>query len=79
MEADGSSLQDDRLSDNEPSPETIIAKTYHSAIETCQWQATKAVTKKFRQRDDPRTTSRYINELEALKLVGHHVCHSPDQ
>ncbi|ROW10167.1 hypothetical protein VMCG_01855 [Cytospora schulzeri] len=72
MEKNDSTLQEGRLNDDEYSLEVLIAETHHSVIASRQWKETKAVIKKCRRRDDPRTPSRFLNELEALKLVGVH-------
>ncbi|WYZ44064.1 hypothetical protein EsH8_VII_000500 [Colletotrichum jinshuiense] len=55
-----------------PGPTSVIAHTYYSVIETCQWENSRAVIKRFRHREDPRTPQRWRNEVDALNLAGAH-------
>ncbi|KUI74498.1 Calcium-dependent protein kinase 16 [Cytospora mali] len=73
METGHRLLQEGRLGSGEmDSAETLIAETHHSIIARRQWQGAKAVIKRCRHQADPRTASRFLNELEALKLIGVH-------
>lgn len=55
-----------------PSP-TLMTETYHSTIELGHFNGQVAIIKKCRNQHNPRTASRFRNEVEALKLVSSHV------
>ncbi|KAH6659689.1 kinase-like domain-containing protein [Truncatella angustata] len=50
----------------------LLDETYHSILEICQWQGRKVVLKRCRHQDDPRTPSRFQNEVDALKAANTH-------
>ncbi|KAK6085806.1 serine threonine protein kinase [Seiridium cupressi] len=51
---------------------SLIEKTYHSLVEAHHQRDTKIVIKRCRNQDDPRTSVRFRNEVDALKAaIGH--------
>ncbi|KAJ1543362.1 hypothetical protein HK405_009325, partial [Cladochytrium tenue] len=58
--------------ETDTTPPNIIEQTYHSTIESCEWKGTKAVIKRCRNQDDPRSKLRWRNELNALEIAGIH-------
>lgn len=55
-------------------PSTLVTETYHSTIELGQFHGQVAIIKRCRNQDDPRTKTRFGNEVNILKLVASHVC-----
>lgn len=52
---------------------TLITETHHSTIELGQFNGQLAVIKTCRNQNDSRTLSRFLNEVDALKLIVPHV------
>ncbi|KAI1842164.1 hypothetical protein JX266_011697 [Neoarthrinium moseri] len=50
----------------------LIETTYHSQIEVTQKREAKVVIKRFRHQKDPRTPTKFLNEVAALKASGGH-------
>lgn len=75
MDGDNSTLLAGHLeikADKQPSS-TLVTETYHSTIELGQFNGQAAIIKRCRNQNDPRTTTRFRNEVDALKLVASHV------
>ncbi|KAK2600580.1 hypothetical protein N8I77_010102 [Diaporthe amygdali] len=53
-------------------PSTLVTETYHSTIELGQFHGQVAIIKRCRNQDDPRTKTRFGNEVNTLKLVASH-------
>ncbi|OHE91607.1 hypothetical protein CORC01_13084 [Colletotrichum orchidophilum] len=67
-----------------PTRSTIIAKTYHSIIESSTWNGSPAAIKKFNFPANPRASQRWRKEIEALNLARGHpnitqILHSDSQ
>lgn len=56
------------------SQSVLLAETSHSLIETSHWQKGKVVVKRCRNHSDPRTFTRFHNEVDALRLNKNRVC-----
>ncbi|KAG8167811.1 hypothetical protein KVR01_003500 [Diaporthe batatas] len=57
--------------DKPPSP-VLITETYHSTIQLGNFNGRVAIIKTFRNQNHSRTTLRFHNEVDALRLAGSH-------